>query len=277
MSNPKLILVEGIPGSGKTTTARFVCDWLERHGKQPALFLEGDWNHPADYESVACLSDSEYAELQARFPEFVSFLAHHAKRENDQWLFSYRKLEHEQRQQAPADLFKTLAKFEIYDLPAEKHKQVMRRGWQNFVTQAISDNFTYVFECCFLQNPTTTLLARHNQPIAAIHQHLLDLAALIRTLEPRLIYLAPDPHTTLENIRQERPPDWANYVTWYLTEQEFGKAHGLKDFKGVSDFYTIRQALELELLSLLPIPSITITDAPDWSGSKKHLEAFLEA
>ncbi len=277
MSNPKLILIEGIPGSGKTTTARFVCAWLEQNGKHPALFLEGDWNHPADYESVACLNESEYAELQAQFPEFVGFLAHHAKRENDQWLFSYRKLEHEQYQ-APSALFKTLSKFEIYDLPPKKHKQIMRQSWKNFVTRAIRDDFTYVFECCFLQNPITTLLARHNQPIAAIHQHLLDLAEMIRTLEPRLIYLAPpDPRSTLENVRQERPQDWADYVTWYLTEQEFGKAHGLKGFKGVIDFYTIRQALELEFLSTLPMPSIEMTNAPDWSGSQKYLEAFLKA
>ena len=50
----KLILVEGLPGSGKTTTAVFVADWLKEHGMETAVFLEGSLDHPADFESVAC-------------------------------------------------------------------------------------------------------------------------------------------------------------------------------------------------------------------------------
>ena len=71
MIDTKLILIEGIPGSGKTSAARFICNWLESHGRRPRLFLEGDWQHPADFESVACLDDAEYARLRAQFPALV--------------------------------------------------------------------------------------------------------------------------------------------------------------------------------------------------------------
>ena len=276
MSKPKLILIEGIPGSGKTSTARFVCDWLAQHGHRPALFLEGDWNHPADYESVACLDGNEYAGLQAQFPACVKFLSEHAKLENGDWFFSYRKMQQEHGCQAPGELFEALARFEIYDLPAEKHQRLMRQGWQNFAERALADDFTYVFECCFLQNPTTTLLARHNLLIEAVHRHVLGLADAIQPLQPRLIYLAPqNPRATLEGIRRERPQEWADYVTGYLTGQEYGKTHGLSGFEGVIHFYTIRQALELEFLSTLPMPSITITDIPDWDRRREYLESFL--
>lgn len=275
---PKLILVEGIPGSGKTTTARHICDWLERRGQHPALFLEGDWNHPADYESVACLDAGEYARLREQFPAQAGFLSQHARFENGECFFSYRKLQHEYGAQIPAALFEALARFEIYDLPAEKHLRLMRQGWQNFASRAQADDLTYVFECCFLQNPTTTLMARHNLPIEMIHRHILALAESIRPLKPALIYLAPqNPRAVLETIRGERPAEWADYVTGYLTGQEYGKKHGLSGFEGVTRFYTIRQALELAFLPTLPMPCLEISDLPGWRERHEYILSFLNA
>jgi len=273
----KLILIEGIPGSGKTTTARFVCDWLKRHGQHPALFQEGDWNHPADFESVACLDEREYAEIGAQFPEQASLLAQQAWQENGEWFFSYRKMQHEYGEQIPMALFETLAHFEIYELPAEKHRRLLLRRWQNFAARAATEKLVYIFECCFLQNPITTLLARHNLPTETVHQHVLALSKIVEPLHPKLVYLAQDdPRATLNDVRKERPQAWADYVTWYLTGQEYGKAHGLSGFEGVILFYTILQAIELEFLSTLPIPSIVILDNTDWATRYKHLTAFLE-
>ncbi len=273
----KLILIEGIPGSGKTSTARFVCERLEQQGRQPALFLEGDWNHPADYESVACLDQREYARLQRQFPAHVDFLSQHARLKNGEWFFSYRKMQQEHAEQAPEALFEALACFEIYDLPAEKHQRLMRHGWQSFAARALDDDFTYVFECCFLQNPTTTLLARHNFPVEAVHRHIMGLADIIQPLQPRLIYLAPqNPRATLEEIRRERPQEWADYVSAYLTGQDYGKAHRLDGFEGVIQFYEMRQALELEFLPELPMPSLVMTDAPDWDRRHQYIESFLK-
>ena len=44
-----LIIVEGLPGSGKSTTARMIADELEKKGKQVVCVDEGVKEHPADY------------------------------------------------------------------------------------------------------------------------------------------------------------------------------------------------------------------------------------
>jgi len=46
MNNTKLILVEGLPGSGKTSTARYVKQLLDEQNIANRLFLEGDLEHP---------------------------------------------------------------------------------------------------------------------------------------------------------------------------------------------------------------------------------------
>lgn len=43
---PKLILIEGIPGSGKSTFARFLSEQFERNGLTSKLYLETTFEHP---------------------------------------------------------------------------------------------------------------------------------------------------------------------------------------------------------------------------------------
>ena len=276
MTNSRLILVEGIPGSGKTSTARFVRDWLEQHGQRTSLFLEGDWRHPADFESMACLDEGEYAELQNQFPEQTSFLAEHALAVRGEWFFSYRQLQREYGDEIPDALFEALAKFEVYNLPAPKYQRLLRQRWRDFSATARAQDTIYIFECCFLQNPITTLMVYHNFPLDAVQEYIGGLADIIRPLAPRLVYLEQtNIPATLESIRRQRPPEWADFVTGYLTEQAYGAQHGLHGFAGVIDFYTIRQTLELELIQTLPIPSLLVSNAMDWEARYQYLAAFL--
>ena len=42
----RLILIEGLPGSGKTTTAEWICEWLRETGAAAEWFLETLHDHP---------------------------------------------------------------------------------------------------------------------------------------------------------------------------------------------------------------------------------------
>jgi uridine kinase len=52
----KLILVEGIPGSGKSTAVANLQKFLENKDTPSRFWHEGDFDHPADFEGVARLS-----------------------------------------------------------------------------------------------------------------------------------------------------------------------------------------------------------------------------
>ena len=55
----RLILVEGIPGAGKTTTARKIKEKLIEEGKEVILYEEG-MSHPVDMAWNAYLKEDEY-------------------------------------------------------------------------------------------------------------------------------------------------------------------------------------------------------------------------
>jgi tRNA uridine 5-carbamoylmethylation protein Kti12 len=60
----KLIIVEGLPGSGKSTTAQIIYDILKDKGISTEFYCEGNYNHPADYDGVAYFNNEEFNILQ---------------------------------------------------------------------------------------------------------------------------------------------------------------------------------------------------------------------
>jgi hypothetical protein len=96
-------------------------------------------------------------------------------------------------------------------------------------------------------------------------------------LNPLVIYLAPlSVRNVLEHVRAERPKEWADFVTWYITGQEYGKSHQLHGYDGVIQFYEMRQRLELDILKKLPIPSLVMEhEGRDWDRSDHEIVEFV--
>jgi hypothetical protein len=279
MPPTRLILVEGVPGSGKTTTAQFVRDWLARRAFRPRLYLEGDLDHPADYESVACLTLAEFTRLLEKYPALSGLLKQHAVFVRGEFFIPYRKLANQYGDQLPAGLVDELAGYEIYDLPVEKHRRLAAERWQDFTTWALAGDSTFIFECCFLQNPLTVLLAKHNLDVAEAARHIQRLVEITRPLAPLLIYLdPPDLRATLAHAARTRPPTWLDYVTAYITGQAWGTANHLTGFDGVLRFYEMRREVEKDLFARqLPWRKLWVDNAGlDWAETTTRLAQFLE-
>ena len=136
-----------------------------------------------------------------------------------------------------------------------------------------------ILECCLLQNPLTVLLARHDADPQAAREHIASIAAIIQPLHPLAIYLSPlDARAALDRVRAERPAEWADFVTWYLTGQAYGQTHAVAGWEGVIQFYEMRQKLEVELLAGLPLPSLLIEHAgQEWDRCNAEIVRFVGA
>ncbi|WP_347552997.1 hypothetical protein ABFG93_22380 (plasmid) [Pseudalkalibacillus hwajinpoensis] len=74
MTRTKLIIVEGMWGSGKSTTAELIYDHLTECGIDTRLFLEGDLDNPADYDKVACFTHNEYNNLLEKYSDSIRLI-----------------------------------------------------------------------------------------------------------------------------------------------------------------------------------------------------------
>ncbi|QSO55077.1 hypothetical protein JZ785_11360 [Alicyclobacillus curvatus] len=102
MSNFKLILVEGIPGSGKSTTAQYISRCLEQNGIPSEWFYEENSNHPVyafdSLESMSVLvrrlSEGQFDEVIEGALDYWERFALHVQRSGrvtviDSCLFGY--------------------------------------------------------------------------------------------------------------------------------------------------------------------------------------------
>src|SRR5512133_1901326 len=227
MPSTKLILLEGIPGSGKSTAGEYLQSFLEKAGHCVRFWREGDFDHPADFEGVACLTGLQFQNLLTHYPGLMPLFEEQLTVRGDDHLLKYRKLQQLHPQQLPLKLIVELSGHDVYDgLTMESYCRLALQRWQDFQKTAEFSNEITILECCFLQNPLTVMLARHNADPQIVRDHILKIADIIEPLTPLVVYLQPqDVRAALHQIRSERPREWSDFVTWYLTGQAYGKAH----------------------------------------------------
>ncbi|TKJ88911.1 hypothetical protein PaeCFBP13512_16925 [Paenibacillus sp. CFBP13512] len=262
MKSTKLIMVEGLMGAGKTSTASFIQKYLEQQHIQASVFLEGDLDHPVDFESVACLNEDEYRSLLQQFEHDKECIQQMVHSQESNYFFFYQKAKQILNDAFPDDLYTYIATYDIYELPLARHCELLLQSWKDFVDRVADKDEVVVLECCFFQNPMCMLLAKSNADQAVITQYILELADIIKPLQPVLIYLyQEDISTTLHRVSAERSSEWLDFVIRYYTEQEYGKAYQLSGVEGLIKCLQVRRRLELEILEQLHIDKVLIDNS----------------
>ncbi|MFB5268846.1 hypothetical protein ACE41H_18960 [Paenibacillus enshidis] len=225
MTNPpptktKLVIVEGIPGSGKSALSRYIHDILNMHKIESELFFEGDLLHPADYESVACMPNQVLDRLRSIYSDVFHYIDPFITLGGNDSIIAYALAQQSAQNRIPSSLYEEILHYEIYDgVPVEKYCELMMKRWKSFVKDQRGKEIMTIFECCFLQNPGCALLARHDAGNDLFTQHVLRIAEQIEELNPILFYLKPtDVRETIERVKTMRSQEWLDFVIWYHTE-----------------------------------------------------------
>lgn len=278
MSRTKLILLEGIPGSGKSSAGAFIQYFLRDQGKAVRFWREGDFDNPADFEGVACLSQSQYHALLFRNSDLISMFGAQLTVQGADYLLWYRKLQTLYPDMFHQSLIDELSHYDVYDgLPVEDYCRLVLRRWQSFEQSAVCSDQITILECCLLQNPLTVMLARHDVDPQVACQQVMKIVEIIQSLNPLVIYLSPvNVRDALEHVRMERPKEWSDFVIWYLTTQAYGKAHHLSGYEGVIQFCEIRQRLELRILNDISLRSLVVKHTGnDWEQCYETILQFI--
>ena len=265
--NSRLILVEGIPGAGKTTTARKIKEKLIDEGKE-AIFYEEGMSHPADMAWNACLKEDEYNDFIKKCSEMwegskksiskeelISRIQRQTRIEDNNVILAYTKIDF------PEDCYWSLigdvASKEICDgrKSLDEFRDIHLRRWSKFAEQALLNDNIYIFECAFLQNHIFELLGVYEKSDEEIYLYLKSLLETVKSLSPSIVYIEP---SSVEDIiiqaanESKSPegsrPDWIDEVANWDSNMNFGKSHNLKGIEGV--FYFCKERLRIDKLMI---------------------------
>ncbi|MFL1663688.1 P-loop NTPase family protein [Bacillus cereus] len=250
--NTKLIIVEGLPGFGKSTTAKLINEILSENKIEVELFLEGNLNHPADYDGVSCFNKFEFDRLLSNSGDFKEVLLKRVLKKGSNYLLPYRKIKNEFGDQFSDELFNGILKNDIYELPLDKNVELIADKWKDFAEIAREDNKVYIFECCFIQNPLTIGMIKYGEQKEKIINYVMKVAKIIENLNPMLFYVEQDDlEFSFMKALKERNPEWSTGIVDYYTNQGYGKKHNHTGVEGAIKVLEARRNLELEIFDML--------------------------
>ncbi|WP_150265915.1 hypothetical protein [Paenibacillus tepidiphilus] len=279
MTTTKLILVEGLPGAGKSTTAQLAGKLLAEQGYKVRLFLEGGPDHPADYEATACMTADEYARLlhvcsgeQREIVEEAAFKC------GGEIFIPYGSIERKTGKPWSEDIRQLLAEKDVYELPLAQNRRVIANRWRRFSEVAQQDDAVTVFECCFIQNPVTMGMIKYGASAKDVNAYVIELLESILPLDPLLIYVGQrDVEFTFRKALQERPGEWSEGFIRYYNEQGYGKAHGASGVEGTIRVLEARAELERSIVEGLAMDKAYIDNsAYDPGQAEQELRTIIE-
>lgn len=261
----RLYIVEGLPCSGKSTTAAYAARLLESRGKTVTVIDEGTGDHPADYEFHAFF-DSAFTDcpisLRSEVKKWVEPVP-------DGWVVP---LCHFQEAQLQA-----LLPHKIYDgLSWQQEKPVMLEKWRRFAENAEKDR-VYLFNCVLLQNPLCETMMRFDLPEEETLAYIAEITQIIAPLEPRVIYLKNEDIAQRIQATAGERPGWLEGFTEYHVNGAFGKRIHAQGFEGLVSCLRERQRRELSILEKLPMKSLVLANAHrDWDNAYRQIADFIE-
>ncbi|CAM2977103.1 adenylyl-sulfate kinase [Paenibacillus taichungensis] len=276
----KLILIEGLPGSGKSTIAKMVSEILTEQGKRVQLIQEGNLDHPADYDGVAFYSAEEFRALVDAHKAYKHILESKATAYQDGFLIPYRKMKEEFGVDFPDYVVQEIFNKDIYELPFEQNVKLITEKWRSFTESVISadDDSITIFECCFIQNPLTIGMVKTNQSREENVQYVLELERIVQPLNPLLIYIhQEDLAHTFNKAIHERPKEWSAGFVQYYTNQGWGLAKGYHGVEGTVKVLQARKELETEIYQLLKMDKHWLDNSEyNRAACQEELEKILK-
>ncbi|KUO76400.1 MAG: hypothetical protein APF77_06795 [Clostridia bacterium BRH_c25] len=249
MINTKLIVFEGIPGSGKTTTSQLLYKYFLENGVNSTAFIEG-CQHPIDLSFYGYLSLTEYNTLILKYQDQAEWLKQNSIVEDNYVLSPYKILEPYPYNALLIEYLNSkefcYSRNPIVSFDTFKH--VFYRRFERYVIEMVGKDEITIFESTLLQHQIhdTNRLYPHIRDDEII-AHLNVIADIIKPLNPVIFYISQN------NVKES------------LERTAFIRSKPKWSTKETIAYYEKRKALELCVIKQLPLKSIVLDNTDyDW-------------
>ena len=276
----KIYLIEGLPGSGKTTFARRLNDFLINENVLVKKYNEGDL-HPVDLAWTAIFDDISFITLKNKYPELVSQFKDYLKKIDDLYYLAYTNIKIDVNTK---DFYDYCERCEIYKTrDIEYFFSTHLRLWQEFLSEDLEDDYVYIFECIFLQNHINELILKYGLNEEEIIAYFKKFSKVFSGFDVNLIYINQNnPSKILQRITEERRTnnkelyrDWIDHVIEYVEQKNISGISKYKGYSGVESFFLDRKKLEERVLDRINLNKLVVELNDDYDQVFEEIKKFV--
>jgi len=276
MEQTKLILVEGLPSTGKSTNSGFLLDQLEKNGRRAKWVHEVARPHPTLFFFEASLGESEYREYISHHPQTASVLAKQVIKHGDFYGIDLLEIEWNQSAVFSKDAFLELKQYDVWNYSIERYIEIAVEKWKSFVERQMSSDEIVILDSSIFQFQIYSFLLAEKsyEKLRNFIQKLLDI---ITPLNPMLVYFyRENTNDTIDFLIRDRGASFLERIWERDRNQPYYKdrpsgSEGYKMFLLDYGEYANR------LFNLIPFPKLAleITEGK-WSKYQHSLLQFLD-
>jgi len=277
MADTQLIMLEGLPSTGKSTNSDFLRMQLERNGKKVKWIHEVSRPHPVLFFDEAGFTFGEYEKFLKSYPETAHILDNIAVFRKSTVGIDLHEIEWNYMDIIGESAYQALREFDMWNYPLDVYKKFALEKWEHFAEKALSGKGEIrIIDSAVFQFQIFAFLFK-NRPYKELHDFVRQIFDIIEPMNPCMIYFyRENAEETIDYLEQNRGTQYLENM-WERDKNQLyyhGKPQGAEGFRQFLRDYATSARLLFDSLDCRKM-SVEISKS-DWTSYENKMLSFLE-
>lgn len=273
-----LLLVEGMPGTGKSTNSRVIMSCIEQMGKSVRWIHEVARPHPTLFFNEANLTFEEYHNLINRFPEVKEILEMVKIEMHSTISIDLLELEWNYKSDISSEVLSELEKYNVWNFPLEKYRNAALEKWKFFVEKIRNEKeeLLVILDSSIFQFQIYTFLLKDSS-YTVLQEFIEKLFSIVEELNPKLIYFyRENVEDTISYLENTRGISFFEQI-WKRDRHNPYYQNRPRGAEGYREFLRDYHAAAQNLFRITPFEKIGVEISKgDWNHYVSNMFSFLD-
>ena len=230
----RLILLEGLPGTGKSTNSFKLYEQLSNNGKKVDWVHEVSQPHPVLFFTESCMTKEEFQNFIMKYPEVSELFDEVAEVRKTTVGIDQDTVSRRWQDSAEQAWYQELLQYDAFPISLDRYELQALEKWEAFAKKAMEDEETvFILDSSLFQYQIFTYLLKASS-YERLEAFVRKIVECIKPLNPLLIYLYRE-HTedSIEFLKEQRGEQ--DLVS--IWERDQGETYYKNKQKDVTAFY----------------------------------------
>lgn len=242
MTDSRLILLEGMPSTGKTTNSRFIQIQLERQGIETEWIHEVAMPHPVLFFDEVGLTHDEYRDFIKEHPTVADILDQISVVRKNTVSVNLNLIRWYDKDLFDQNAYQALLQFDVWKFPIERYELFALDKWNCFTEQVLyNESKVYIVDSAVFQYQIFRYLFE-NKPYEELQNLVSQIEDIIKPLRPSLLFLyRENAEATIDYLEKDRGTAYLDNLYQRDRNQPYyrDKPDGVESFKQFLRDYSV--------------------------------------